>query len=163
MADSDDAKIATREEFDLAFDERWNSGVMPAANSAEQSEIGAENNGLMVKTPLDSAKKQGGLANIEPHRFRPGVSGNPSGRPKKDRMFKAVTDKLSAESMAQHFVTGLLDAIKAGHSKTVLMYLKEYYDRTDGAVVPMLPAQANGFEAVIMALRGTIETDGNPE
>lgn len=139
----DDAKIATREEFDMAFDERWNSGVKPATNSAENSEI-------MVKSPLAPVKNQGG--NLKP--FAPGVSGNPSGR-RHVKAWKKVLKKLPAETMAEYFIQGLELAVFHKSPKLILEYSKVYYERSDGAVTPMLPEQASGFAAVIMALRGT--------
>jgi Family of unknown function (DUF5681) len=88
-----------------------------------------------------SGSRERSLANLK--KFQPGVSGNPSGRPKKSLMTKGL-EKLSND---KHYVPEFIEAVKkrmllpgvAGVLET-----REFMDRTHGKVVETVDMNVSG-------------------
>jgi len=80
----------------------------------------------IVLTPLDRQ-----LAAIKPHEWKPGVSGNPGGRPKRKPFLEAI-EKWIIEHPED--VPGAIKAAFAQSKKGSIAHLRELIDRVDGPV-----------------------------
>ena len=91
----------------------------------------------MAKQPKDKPagkqRKNNGQDNITPHQFKPGQSGNPSGRPKGASLTAKLRKALNANDgkLADLVVRRLI--VEAGKGK--FNHVKEIFDRIDGSVV----------------------------
>jgi len=85
----------------------------------------------------NSGKKRGRIENLKP--FKPGQSGNPSGRPKK----KPVTEMYEAIFSDPEAMKDLSIAIKRALNKgsmAMVLQLKEMTDRVEGKVTQAIEA-----------------------
>lgn len=97
----------------------------PAAGNSEQS----------------SDLKAKRLANIAPHKFQPGQSGNPSGRPKKKPLTELYEQILNDPAMQPIIRKAVKSAISRGQMAMVLQ-LREMAERVEGKVTQQV--EVNG-------------------
>ncbi len=99
-----------------------------------------------LENPVENpANKYGWLT---PTQFKPGVSGNPNGRPKKplsERLLARLLEDGSKETA--HVVESLLSHAKSGNEKTASASVKaitEIFDRVEGKVPQALTGNDGG-------------------
>jgi hypothetical protein len=90
----------------------------------------------------------------KPHRFRPGVSGNPRGRPPAGESLTGVLKAVMGEEGKRLAAEKLLDlALGKGRRKPYFPALKYLYDRTDGEPVKAIAAVVENAEIPVVLVR----------
>jgi hypothetical protein len=80
---------------------------------------------------------------VKGHRFQKGVSGNPSGRPKKNHITKMYEQLLANPQNRKHIKEAILKTLTGGRMSGVLQ-LREVAERTEGKVADVVDMNLSG-------------------
>lgn len=85
----------------------------------------------LKRSPANKPKRGGNPDNIKPFQFKPGKSGNPGGRPKKQPLTEALEELLEADpKVARQIALAMCRAARKGNVKA----FNSVADRVEGKV-----------------------------
>ena len=102
------------------------------------------------KTANSTENSKSGAPQLDPYKFKPGQSGNPSGRPKKKPITEMFERIFSDPELVTQFESAVARSITKGGMAGV-MYMKDAADRLEGKVTQPLDVDLNFSLAARMA------------
>lgn len=90
--------------------------------------------------------------NVAPHKFKPGNSGNPNGRPKLPDLKDAMAKVLAEEKDGMNALEAILKALRAKASKGDVRAAQELLDRGFGKSKQQIEHTGDAFENVTIEI-----------
>jgi hypothetical protein len=100
-------------------------------------------------------------AAAEPYKFKPGVSGNPGGRPKKTPLTDLFSEMLDQPETIEMVRKSVVEMIKSGRMVSQLM-LKEMAERVEGKVSQTLELNGDLTLTISERMKKAEERIGKP-
>ena len=93
--------------------------------------------------PPGASPTSGKVPPVE-HRWKPGQSGNPGGRPKGESLTAGLRRRLEAEHRGRTLAEAVIEALVRGAVQGKPQHIKEVLDRVEGKVTDKLDVNAAG-------------------
>jgi hypothetical protein len=114
------------------------------------------------KAQAGNKQESSRIDRVKGHRFQKGVSGNPSGRPKKNHVTKMYEQLLANPNNRKAIKDAILKTLTSGRMSGVLQ-LREVAERTEGKVADIVDMNVSGTIALAETLQQRRKRRGNSE